>query len=89
MNWDEIPEGNDLRRRFLSDSDIFTELEDKEDTGTMDAAPLLDRNDSRGQAPVRMAAALVEQVLKTLSFPFLFTIQLPRSGLLVGTRVNR
>ncbi|KAG0629978.1 hypothetical protein M758_1G144100 [Ceratodon purpureus] len=64
MNWDEIPEGNDLRRRFLSDSDIFTELEDKEDTGTMDAAPLLDRNDSRGQAPVRMAAALVEQAME-------------------------
>ena len=72
MNWDERKkarvinrEENDLRRRFLSDALIFAELEGKEDI--VEDEPALERTDSRAQAPVHMAAALVEQVLQTLN----------------------
>jgi hypothetical protein len=69
MSWDERNMGkdindeeNDSERRFLSGSDNFTELEGKDDI--TEAAPVLQPIDSRAQAPVHMAAALVEQVLQ-------------------------
>lgn len=71
MGKDINDEENESERRFLSGSDNFTELEGKDDI--TEAAPVLQPIDSRAQAPVHMAAALVEQAMQGRWMPLEMT----------------